>query len=52
MAVPTVLYCPETWVVTKYDLSKIKASKMNFVRQVKGCKREYRFRNEDILSEL
>lgn len=52
MAEPTLSYGSELWTVTKKQESKIQASEMKFLRQVKGCTRQDRIRNEEIRGEL
>ena len=51
MAIPALAYGSEAWVLTKKHESKIQAAEMRFLRQVKGCTREDRIRNEEIRKE-
>ena len=52
MAEPVLSYGSELWTVTKRQESRIQASEMKFLRQVKGCTRRDCIRNEDIRREL
>ena len=52
MAKPVLSYGSELWTMTKRQESRIQASEMKFLRQVKGCTRRDCIRNEDIRREL
>ncbi|KAK7788325.1 hypothetical protein R5R35_014440 [Gryllus longicercus] len=52
MAVPTLLYGCESWVLTQKTLTTIQSSEMKFLRRINGCTREDRIRNEEIRKEL
>lgn len=52
VAAPVLLYGSETWTTTAKDESRIQASEMKFLRQVKGCTRRDRIRNDAIREEL
>jgi hypothetical protein len=36
IARPTLLYGSETWVTTKWDMTRLEAAEMRFLRSVKG----------------
>ena len=52
IAVPTLLYGCETWVLSKPDESRLQASEMRFLRRTYGCSREDRLRNTEIRKQL
>lgn len=52
MAVPVVLYGSETWVLSKREKNRIRASEMRFLKAVKVCTREVRLKNKDVRREL
>lgn len=47
-----ILYGSDSWALTKKHESHIQATEMRFLRVVKGCTRQDRFRNFDIREEL
>lgn len=52
MAILTLFYGTETWVLTKRHRSSIQTSEMKFLRAVKGCTQLDRIKNADIRAEL
>lgn len=52
MATPVILYGSELWTKTRKQESRIQATEMRFLRQVKGCTRQDHIRNTDIRTEL
>lgn len=52
MAIPTLLYGSECWVLKQREMSRIQASEMKFLRAVKGCTKADHERNQDIRKEL
>ena len=48
MAITTLLYSSETWVLKKKDEQKIHTVEMKFLRSVTRCNRQDRIRNEEI----
>ena len=51
VARPTLLYCSETWVITKRDMTRLEAAEMLFL-SVKGYTRSDKIRNEVIRKGL
>ena len=52
MALPTLLYGPENWTLTKGLASCIQAAEMRFLRHVAGYTLHDQTRNTDIQQEL
>jgi hypothetical protein len=52
ISVPILIYGSEAWVLSKREESKIQSSEMLFLRNVKGCSRIDRIKNDDIRQEL
>lgn len=52
MALPTLLYGSENWVLRRADESSIQSAEMKFLRAVKGCTRRDHIRNDAIREEL
>lgn len=52
IAVPTMLYGCECWILTERQRSRIQAQEMKFLRRVKGCTRHDRIRNDEVRKEL
>jgi hypothetical protein len=51
MAVPTLLYGSETWILNQNYYSSVTDTEMASLLSVKGCTRLDCFRNEDIRKE-
>jgi len=52
MAVPTLLYASEAWIIEKEDVNRIQASEKKFLRAVKDCTKLDKIKYEDIRKEL
>jgi len=52
VARPSLLYCSETWVTTKRDMTGLEAAEMCFVRSVTGYTGLDKIRSEVIRKEL
>jgi hypothetical protein len=52
MAIPSLLYRSEGWILRRKDESSIQSVEMKFLRSVKGCTRLDHSRNEQIRDEL
>lgn len=52
IAVPSLLYGSENWVLRQKEINNIQSSEMKFLRAVKGCTRLEHIRNESIREEL
>ena len=52
VARPSLMYCSETWVTTKRDLTRLEAAEMRFLRSVTGYTRLDKIRSEVIRKEL
>jgi hypothetical protein len=51
MTLPVLLYGSETWTIEIKDMSKIQATKMRYLRSVKGCTKLEYIKNEDTRKE-
>ena len=49
---PTLIYGSEAWPVLQIDISKTQASKMTFLRAVRGCSFRDYLLNNDIRKDL
>jgi hypothetical protein len=52
LAVPTVLYGNECWILSKEQLQQTELSEMRFLRSVAGYKKYIKERNTDIRKNL
>lgn len=52
LAIPTLVYGSEVWVIGKKEEQSITTAEMRFLRSVKGCTRRDMFSNADIRNEL
>jgi len=52
VARPTLLYCSETWVTTKRDITRLGVAEMCLLGSVKGYTRLDKIRSEIIRKEL
>jgi hypothetical protein len=52
LAVLTLLYGKENWILRKRDESRIQSDEITFLRSVKGCSRSERITNDDIREEV
>jgi hypothetical protein len=52
MAVPTLLYGPECWILTKQRESQIEAGEMRFLKAVEDYRRRNHIGNHTVIQEL
>jgi hypothetical protein len=52
IAIPTLMYASETWVMRKKDKDKIQSAEIKFLRSTIGCKLLDRRKTEEIRKEL